>query len=290
MSLLNGTRRALLTRRSGAFTGAYDDAYESSLVHVYEPARRVLTSYTGDLVCLRRDSDDAESDFGYDGDGNLDTAAIQNWLDADGASNAYVVTVYDQKGGDDVTQATKADQPLYVASLQNGRPGMRLDGSNHHLQGAFTNGGQLSQPFNVFVAAKLDATIVDDDLGHYIIDSDDTVNRMGIACRQQLGGDPDIFALYAGSWLSGSATDSSMHLFVAVFDSASSLLRIDGSDDASGNPGSDNADGITVGARFSGSDWFKGDILVPAIIADPALSAADRAALETAINAYWSIY
>jgi hypothetical protein len=275
-----GTRRALLTRRSGAFTGAYD-AYESSLVHVYEPARRVLASYTGDLVRLRRDSDDAESDFGYDGDGNLDTAAIQDWLDADGASNAYVVTVYDQKGGDDVTQATKAAQPLYVASLQNGRPGMRLNGTSHFLQGAFTNGGQLSQPFNVFAVAYKQIS------GRgYICDGNDG-NRMIIgqssASEQRM---------YSGVWLeeSGGSYPNEWILRTALFDGASSEMRWNGSVVASGDAGSQNANGITIGASRDGSANLDGDIAIPAIIADPALSAADRAALETAVNAYWSIY
>ena len=85
MTMLHGTRRALLgTHR---FRGAYDGI--ANLVHIYEPARRTLTAYIGSLVRLRRASDDAEADFGYLANGNLDTAAIAAW--AGGAS--YIVTV-----------------------------------------------------------------------------------------------------------------------------------------------------------------------------------------------------
>jgi hypothetical protein len=270
-----------------AFVGAYD-TYESSLAHVYEPARRVLTSYTGDLVCLRRDSDDAESDFGYDGDGNLDTAAIQSWLDADGASNAYVVTVYDQVNGDDVTQATKAAQPLYVASLQNGRPGMRLDGSDDYLQGAFTNGGALSQPFSVFAAAKLDAAVVNDDSDHYLFDSDDPSNRMRLI--QQDSQNPDAWYIFSGYSLLGGDSDGNWNLWACLFDGADSEFWKNQVSEGSGGAGNENADGLTIGAYSGGLAHWDGDIAIPAIIADPALFAADRAALETAINAYWEIF
>ena len=58
----------------GRFVGAYDDI--ANIVHIYEPARRVLTAYTGNLVRLRRASDNAELNFGYIANGNLDVAAI----------------------------------------------------------------------------------------------------------------------------------------------------------------------------------------------------------------------
>jgi hypothetical protein len=250
----------------------------------------VLTSYTSDLIRLRRDSDDAESDFGYDANGNLNTAAIQSWLDADGASNAYVVTVYDQVNGDDVTQATKADQPLYVASLQNGRPGMRLDGSNHYLQGALTNGGALSQPFNVLSAAKLDAAAVNDNNHRTIFTGDSSSNRMIL--RQYKTPNPDEWAIYATSYASsGVASDALWNLFTVLWDGSSSQLWKNQSSILTGDPGSSSPGGVTIGAGQDGqSSLFRGDIAIPAIIADPALSAADRSGLESSINDYWEIF
>jgi hypothetical protein len=267
-------------------TGAYDD-YESSLVHVYEPARRTLTSYEGDLIRLRRDSDDAESDFGYDSDGYLDTAAIGMWL---GASSGYGVTVYDQVGGDDVTQATKTAQPLYVASLQNGHPGFRFDGINHNLQGAFTNGGALSHPTNFFIVGKLDVAAVNDDQLRYLIDGDDPSSRVIIAAYAT--SDPDEWSYFSGShWQTGSDSDPNWHLFSLLINGSSSELWLDTMSDSTGYGGNATPEGITIGARYDGSDFFwDGDIAIPAIIADPALSAADRAGLETAINAYWGVF
>ena len=85
--------------------------------------RHLLTSYTGDLVRLRRNSDQAESDFGFDGNGDLDTAAITTWLDG---ANGFIVTWYDQSGnGFDAAQATAALQPQYIASGINSKPVFR---------------------------------------------------------------------------------------------------------------------------------------------------------------------
>jgi hypothetical protein len=86
--------------------------------------RRLLTSYTGALVRLRRDNDDDESDFGYDDNGDLDTVAVAAWL---GANDAFVVTWYDQSGNgyDAAASATKSYQPQYIASGINSKPVLR---------------------------------------------------------------------------------------------------------------------------------------------------------------------
>jgi hypothetical protein len=286
MGLLAARRAAAVpvlmsTGDEAAFTGAYDD-YEASLAHVYEPARRTLTSYEGDLVRLRRDSDDAESDFGYDSDGNLDTAAISAWL---GGSDGYGVTFYDQAGDDDVTQSTKAAQSLYVASMQNGHPGFRFDGNSDYMQGAFTNGGALSQPFNVFAAAKLDAAAVNDGNYHTITGGDDDSNRLNV--RQNITTNPDTWGV--NQLITDTETDGNWHLFSFLADDPDSELYLDTSLIKTNNSGV-GLDGLTVGADRNGNQLWDGDIAIPAIIADPALSSADRAALESSINAYWSIY
>lgn len=100
---------------------------------IYSPAYRVLTSYaaSGNLVRLRRSSDDAESDFAaVRTTGLLDTTAVASWL---GADTAYVTTVYDQSGnGYDIAQPT--------ASLQ---PTLNLGGSIPFVSFANTSGCRL---------------------------------------------------------------------------------------------------------------------------------------------------
>jgi hypothetical protein len=96
---------------SGGFVGPLDD-YTSGMVSAHSVIRRLLTSYEGSLVRIRRSSDDAEQDIGVTGAGLLDTAAITSFV---GANSAYVTTVYDQSGNSrNYLQATAALQPRLV--------------------------------------------------------------------------------------------------------------------------------------------------------------------------------
>ena len=84
------------------------DAYTTGLGGAYSVARRLLTSYTGPLIRVRRDSDGTEADIGYDADGLLDEAALLAFV---GAGSGYLVTIYDQSGlGRHVTCSTSANQ------------------------------------------------------------------------------------------------------------------------------------------------------------------------------------
>lgn len=74
--------------------------------------RRLRIGYSGSLIRVRRASDNAESDIGYDINGNLDTTALLAFV---GSSSAFVTTWYDQSGNArNLTQATAAAQPRIV--------------------------------------------------------------------------------------------------------------------------------------------------------------------------------
>lgn len=264
---------------ASTFAGAYDAI--SSLVHIYEPARRTLTAYTGNLIRVRRDSDNAEMDVGYDSNGDLDTASIASWA---GGATVYVVTVYDQAtAGDDITQATSGAQPLYVASGQNNKPVMRLNGSSHYMSGVFTT--PLTQPLTVYVVAALDATAVDDGNSNTIVDNTDSSPRFIL--RSVVSATPDAWGMNAGSQITGGNATSLPSLWAALGNGASSQFWINNSSQASGNAGTGGLDGLTMGAIFSASFLWDGDISCVLIVdADDT----QRAAIQTAINAYWGAY
>jgi len=277
-------RRRILRRETGGFVGAYDP-FEASLAHVYEPARRTLTAYIGYLCRLRRAIDDAELDWGWGPNvisGELDVAGITAW--AGGAS--YYVSIYDQVAGDTITQAVKASQPLFVAASQNGHAGMAFDGSDY-LQGPYTIGGALSQPYSVFSVAQLDATVVNDNVGRFLCDGDDAVNRMIIRKLESLT--PDGWNIYAGANLSGTNADANWSVWSVLFNGIASEFWRNGVSEAAGDAGAHNADGVTIGMQAVPSAWWKGYIN-SLIICDPALSAGDRVAMQNAINAYWAVY
>jgi len=112
------------------------------------PTSGLLSTYTGAAAAysvrqlantaalsmrVRRDNDDAEQDFGFDANGDLDTAAIATFVGS--GNNGYVSKWYDQSGnGNDAEQSTNGSQPqIYNGSAvitENGKPALDFDGSD----------------------------------------------------------------------------------------------------------------------------------------------------------------
>jgi len=129
---------------------------------IYSPAARVLTAYspTGNLLRLRRSTDDVEADFAADAvTGLLDTAAVTTWL---GGGTGYITTLYDQSGnGYDAAQATAASQASL--NLVGSLPCADFDGSDdtYSIAGAVgfaRNVGQAS----LLAVCKYDSSAVTD--------------------------------------------------------------------------------------------------------------------------------
>lgn len=99
-------------------------------VYAAHAVARLRSSWTGNLVRLRRSSDNAEADFGYvSSTGFLDATAIAAWRDAAGAATAFVASVYDQSGnGRHATQATSTKQP--TLDLSGAHPVVLTDGGD----------------------------------------------------------------------------------------------------------------------------------------------------------------
>lgn len=99
-------------KKTPPFAGALD-SYTTNLTGAWSVSRRLLTSYTGSLIRVRRSSDNTEQDIGYIADGSLDETALTTFCSA---TDGYVVTVYAQTGSANYTQATTGKQPKIVAS------------------------------------------------------------------------------------------------------------------------------------------------------------------------------
>ena len=82
---------------------------------------RLLTVvYTGKCVNIRRSSDNATQDIGFDGSGNFNTATFSAFV---GGGSGYVTTWYDQSGNaNNAAQATAANQPQLSLTDVNGLP------------------------------------------------------------------------------------------------------------------------------------------------------------------------
>lgn len=103
------------------------------LLDVYSSAytafslRKLRTAYTGSAIRVRRSSDNAEQNIGFDAFGLFDTVSLLSFC---GSGNGFVTTWYDQSGNSrNATQTTAANQPRIVnagvVEKSNNKPAIR---------------------------------------------------------------------------------------------------------------------------------------------------------------------
>ena len=92
--------------------------------------RKLRSAYTGDVIRVRRASDNTEQNIGFVND-ILDTSSLTTFCSG---TNGFVTTWYDQSGNvRNATQTTAANQPQIVSSgsviLENGKPTIKNTGT-----------------------------------------------------------------------------------------------------------------------------------------------------------------
>ena len=120
----------------------------------YSVARRLSNTYTGNLIRVRRSSDNAEQNIGYTGANVLDEAALTSFV---GANDGFVTTWYDQSGNNlNIIQTTANKQPKIVNAgvviKTNGKAAMQFDGSNDELTQASLRGDTRADQYYVIQA------------------------------------------------------------------------------------------------------------------------------------------
>jgi hypothetical protein len=133
--------------RVGAGAASYSGPFDGISFAALYGMKRFLSAYTGNLIRIRRSSDNAEQNIGYDAStGLLDTAAISAFI---GGGNGFVTTWYDQSGNTrNATQTTAADQPrISVSGAPNSQAGLLFTGGS--AGGSQTLGmGNISAAFS----------------------------------------------------------------------------------------------------------------------------------------------
>ena len=91
--------------------------------------RQLDVDYAGSAIRVRRASDNAEQDIGFDGNGDLDTTALATFCSG---TDGFVKVWYDQAGANDATQTTTGSQPKIYDSVtgvvtENGKPAVQFD-------------------------------------------------------------------------------------------------------------------------------------------------------------------
>ncbi len=251
--------------------------------HAYS-LRYLSPDYTGPVVRIRRDNDNAEANFTPDE--ILDTT-LTTWV---GANEGHVVTWFDQSGnGYDATQATATAQPKLVTGgnviLLNGLPAVRNSVSANgvgltHASGVF----DLAQPNqSILVAAHNDAT----GSTQYAFGGNNLSKRNDIFKSNT---DQDINIQGTTPSLDSNVTVStSQQLINGLFNGASSAIRVD-TVETTGNAGVASNDGVVIfnaQPLASANNWLG---YIQEAVFFPADVSASNDALENNINAYYSTY
>lgn len=175
--------------------------------------------------------------------GGEDLHARYDWSQASGTSS-----VADQTGNGYDLSGSYTGPTATINGMQAGT----FDGIDDYLSATFS---ELPQPNMIFAVAAAQA----DDTSSLI----DGTTSNG---RNQIVLDVGDWGIFAGNTpVSGSDADQNPHVLSALFDGSSSYMRVDGTQDLSGDPGSDGLNGISVGEYPIGDDhgaWNVGEILV----------------------------
>jgi hypothetical protein len=253
------------------------------------PTSGLLSTYTGAaaaysvrqlantaLICMRvrRDNDDAEQDFGFDTNGDLDTAAIATFVGS--GNNGYVSKWYDQSGnGNDAEQSTHSNQPqIYDGSAvitENGKPTLK-EGSTSTYGLSSTFSSSISQPVSIY------STHVDLSTNnfHEGITNDLALRGHGGAYRMR--GDDNVDLVLSSP--SRATLLNSQVLIYMLYDGANSEIAANGNTASTGTVDTNGTSGFNLRSH----NIRRQEFLV--FEADNT----NRTAIETNINNYYSIY
>lgn len=173
---------------STTFVGLLDSYNNLYAVHA---AKRVLTSYTGPLYALRRDSDNATIDISPTSNGWPDKSTILTWLNG---ATAFVTTVYDQTGNNrNLTQVTVIKQPSL--NLSGTYPVLEFDGGASEFSGMSTLSAfaQNIGAVSVVAVRRNNFTTVNDRQLLFVSTATSTNTRMRMGQSWFTGGNDTIF-------------------------------------------------------------------------------------------------
>lgn len=241
------------------------------------------------LIRMTRASDNAEMDFGADGDGVLDYAAIATWLDG---SSGCISTIYDQIGSANLVESA-ANVGLYVpAAINASRAVVHLDASSKQLGTALAI-GPLGNGAHCIVAVAACLSTSNNSvtrmlgIGDFSSSSsiEKSVNSDGSIKQWSYGGG------FNGS-KSGSATaDQAFHYWVKRHASGITVGRVSGAADYSGS--------ITYALDALTFDWnndgapannFGGNTkLAESLVFNGDVSGGDQILIETDLAGFYGL-
>lgn len=255
--------------------------------------RKLSSTYLGSAMQVRRDSDSTTLDIGFVGQ-DLDTASLLAFA---GAGSAFVSIWYDQSGfGRNATASTLGFQPrvvntgVVVTEFTKPAVSFAIDNARRLIVPAASL--TLPSPQTIATVSKLTAVTGLD--ASVIFDSHDNVNHL-LYNTGTTDATNNRWVSGAGTSLQAATpTTASQALFFSLFNGASSSLHINGVSTLSGNMGTNALTGLSIGQIRGNPNpialQYDLNGRVQEMVIYPTNQSANRAAIESNINAYYSIY
>ena len=245
--------------------------------------RKLDKNYTGYCMKVRRASDDAEADIGFDSNGDLDTAAIATHC---GASNGFVSLWYDQAnvGGtaNNATQSAAGAQPqIYNGTsviTENGKPACFFSGDQLDISVSLT-----TVDFSLFATYR--KTTTSGQAGVFGLGPDATT--YDDIELNQYGSILTVFYGTASGFSSVQYTTSETNQRLVTFLTATNDVKLfeNSTQRASAtNITSKSTTTAIIRPRTSA------DINIQEIVVYNSNQSSNRTGIETDINTYFSIY
>jgi hypothetical protein len=258
---------------------------------------RQLRSDVNFVVRVRRSGDNAENDFNPN---EITNGSLASWVDAGGGTQqGFVVTWYDQVGSKDLTQSTAAIQP----EIYDNSAGLRTFGNGNCLSFPIASnnymniGSSISElndaPFSIFAAAQNNNS----DQGAVICENLNNGGTGKVQLRLDTDGTSNLMLRYKNSGgtnydigASTNLTSNTEYLISAFSDASKNISEFD-----NGNTGGTG----TFTGNYTGNDFYIGKVgdasaylkgKIAELIVFGTDESANRTAIESDINGYYSIY
>jgi len=250
--------------------------------------RKLRTSYSGNAIRVRKEVSavSSETDIGFLADGSLDTVSLLAFASDADSGDVFVVTWYDQSLSNDATQSTGANQPKIVSGGSlvadvNGKPALSLDGVNNFM----TLTLQLSTPLSLFAVINEDGTNSFPYVFGNSVGSLDDILALGF-----IKSGTEVRNFISGTNAYTDANYTGRHLWTSIIDSSNSFLGKDGVLGTATN----NAIGTSIRTQLN---LFRSTAAITTmsgtaqeLILYGSNQSANRTAIETNINTFYSIY
>jgi hypothetical protein len=234
------------------------------------------------LACrVRRSSDNAELNIGFTASGDLDIAAL---LDFVGSSNGFVTTWYDQSGdARNLTQTTAGSQPRIVNNgaivTQDGRPAVLVD-NNYMSSQSFSGPASytLNTVYNPYSAtSKYGMAVV---LAPYILELRrfNTANNMEFLFNGSITGSLNTMSLNAQAVITATVANADQNGYV-------NGLLVDSKTEASLSAVSL----VSIGNRSIGEVFSYVGTIQEITLFNSTLSTTDRQTLDRNQGQYYGI-